>query len=293
MDPSVPLVVPEVNAADIAGNQGIIANPNCVAAPLVVALKPIADAVGLERVIVSSYQSVSGTGAAAIEELRAQTAGNLAGDEPAPQVYPHPIAFNVLPHIDVTTDVEYVTYHCPDAAPVVPVRECERYLGEIEPIRAIPSTKYPHERGSSTKSRRYEGWIDDQFALPRATSHWDWLNANGYNVAANINSETGFDATMWRQMIVEPDQLRQRIGMALLDGDRFVAGDTNDGLHVADVSDMMRRVIKEDLYRFDGRRLFPKRKAYTVPYKLSEAEMDLYGAVAGRWADLRGRASWN
>lgn len=66
-------------------------------------------------------------------------------------------------------------------------------------------------------SRRYEGWIDDQFALPRATSHWDWLNANGYNVAANINSETGFDATMWRQMIVEPDQLRQRIGMALLD----------------------------------------------------------------------------
>lgn len=66
-------------------------------------------------------------------------------------------------------------------------------------------------------ARRYEGWIDDQFALPRATSHWDWLVARGYNVAANINSETGFDATLWRQMIVEPDQLRQRIGMALLD----------------------------------------------------------------------------
>lgn len=69
----------------------------------------------------------------------------------------------------------------------------------------------------SVVSRRYEGWIDDQFALPRATSHWDWLVANGYGVAANINSETGFDATMWRQMIAEPDQLRQRIGMALLD----------------------------------------------------------------------------
>ena len=66
-------------------------------------------------------------------------------------------------------------------------------------------------------SRRYEGWIDDQFALSRATSHWDWLVANGYNVAANMNIEAGFDATMWRQMIVEPDQLRQRIGMALLD----------------------------------------------------------------------------
>jgi aspartate-semialdehyde dehydrogenase len=63
--------------------------------------------VGLERVIVSSYQSVSGTGAAAIEELRTQTAGNLAGHEPAPQVYPHPIAFNAIPHIDVFEDSGY------------------------------------------------------------------------------------------------------------------------------------------------------------------------------------------
>jgi aspartate-semialdehyde dehydrogenase len=107
MDPNVPLVVPEVNEADIAGNQGIIANPNCVAAPLVVALKPIADAVGIERIIVSSYQAVSGTGQAAIEELRTQTAGNLAGNEPEPEVYPHPIAFNVLPHIDVFEESGY------------------------------------------------------------------------------------------------------------------------------------------------------------------------------------------
>ncbi len=107
MDPHVPLVVPEVNEADIEGNQGIIANPNCVAAPLVVALKPIADAVGIERIIVSSYQAVSGTGQAAIEELRTQTAGNLAGNEPEPEVYPHPIAFNVLPHIDVFEESGY------------------------------------------------------------------------------------------------------------------------------------------------------------------------------------------
>ncbi len=69
----------------------------------------------------------------------------------------------------------------------------------------------------SVVSRRYEGWIDDQFALPRATSHWNWLVANGYSAATYINSEAGFDVTMWRQMIVEPDQLRQRVGMALLD----------------------------------------------------------------------------
>ena len=100
MDPAVPLVVPEVNEEALAGHAGIVANPNCVAAPLVVALKPILDAAGLERVIVSSYQAVSGTGLAAVEELRAQSLQVLSGEEPAPEVYPHPIAFNVLPHID-------------------------------------------------------------------------------------------------------------------------------------------------------------------------------------------------
>ncbi len=107
MDASVPLVVPEVNEHHLEGHHGIVANPNCVAAPLVVALKPIADAVGLERVIVSSYQSVSGTGQAAVRELREQTAGLLAGEEPEPSVYPHPIAFNVLPHIDVFDEDGY------------------------------------------------------------------------------------------------------------------------------------------------------------------------------------------
>ena len=66
-------------------------------------------------------------------------------------------------------------------------------------------------------ARGFDGWLSDQIAMPRAISHWDWLTNNGYAVAANINNETGFDATMWRQLIAEPDQLRQRVGMALLD----------------------------------------------------------------------------
>jgi uncharacterized protein (DUF1800 family) len=66
-------------------------------------------------------------------------------------------------------------------------------------------------------ARGFGGWVDDQLAMPRATSHWDWLVANGYNVAANINNEAGFDASMWRQLISAEDQLRQRVGMALLD----------------------------------------------------------------------------
>lgn len=107
MDPNVPLVVPEVNEADIEHHQGIIANPNCVAAPMVVALNPIAQVAGLERVIVSSYQSVSGTGVAAVQELLDQSRGYLAGNEPDPSIYPHPIAFNVLPHIDTFDESGY------------------------------------------------------------------------------------------------------------------------------------------------------------------------------------------
>jgi aspartate-semialdehyde dehydrogenase len=107
MAPEVPLVVPEVNEDDLQCHSGIVANPNCVAAPLVVALKPIADAVGLERVVVSSYQSVSGTGQAAVSELIEGTAGLLAGDEPEPAVYPHPIAFNVLPQVGDFNDDGY------------------------------------------------------------------------------------------------------------------------------------------------------------------------------------------
>ena len=95
----VPLVVPEVNEDALQGHSGIVANPNCVAAPLVVALKPIADAVGLERVVVASYQSVSGTGQAAVTE-RGRADGRAPGRRRArADGLPHPIAFNVLPHI--------------------------------------------------------------------------------------------------------------------------------------------------------------------------------------------------
>jgi aspartate-semialdehyde dehydrogenase len=96
-DPEVPLVVSEVNPEALEGHQGLIANPNCSTMQLMVALKPIQDAAGIERLIVSTYQSVSGTGVRAVEELEAQTHAALHGRPlPEPQVYPHPIAFNVL-----------------------------------------------------------------------------------------------------------------------------------------------------------------------------------------------------
>ena len=96
-DPEVPLVVAEVNPEALEQHRGLIANPNCSTMQLMVAVKPILDAAGIERLIVSTYQSVSGTGVKAVEELDAQTHAVLHGMEPGePTVYPHPIAFNVL-----------------------------------------------------------------------------------------------------------------------------------------------------------------------------------------------------
>ena len=96
-DDTIPLVVSEVNAHALERHQGLIANPNCSTMQLMVVLKPILDTAGIERLIVSTYQSVSGTGVKAVEELEAQTRAVLQGDSPpAPSVYPHPIAFNVL-----------------------------------------------------------------------------------------------------------------------------------------------------------------------------------------------------
>ena len=100
MDPKVPLVVPEINAADIATHCGIIANPNCTTAISLMALHPLHQAFGLKRIIASSYQAVSGTGARAIEELRDQVSAITSGHPIIKDVYPHQIAFNVLPHVD-------------------------------------------------------------------------------------------------------------------------------------------------------------------------------------------------
>ncbi|HET19778.1 MAG TPA: aspartate-semialdehyde dehydrogenase, partial [Chromatiales bacterium] len=104
-----PLVVPEVNPHAVAQykNRGIIANPNCSTIQMLVALKPIHDAVGIERINVATYQAVSGTGKEAIEELASQTANLLNGKPVKAEVYPKQIAFNVLPQIDVFMDNGY------------------------------------------------------------------------------------------------------------------------------------------------------------------------------------------
>ena len=100
MDQAVPLVVPEVNPYDVTQHQGIIANPNCSTIQLVVVLKPIHDQFQIKRIVVTTFQSVSGTGKEAMDELMEECQALLNFQAPQPSVYPHQIAFNCLPHID-------------------------------------------------------------------------------------------------------------------------------------------------------------------------------------------------
>ncbi len=107
LDEDVPLVIPEINGGDMANHRGTIANPNCTTAVTLMALAPLHRAFGVRRVFAASYQAVSGTGAQAIAELRGQVDALATGRSVTPEVYPHQIAFNVLPHIDSFLDNGY------------------------------------------------------------------------------------------------------------------------------------------------------------------------------------------
>lgn len=107
MDKRCPLIIPEVNAHTLKEHNGIIANPNCSTIQMLVALKPLHDVAPIKRIVVSTYQAVSGTGQKGIQELETQVRKLFNGIEPENEVYPHRIAFNCLPHIDVFLDNDY------------------------------------------------------------------------------------------------------------------------------------------------------------------------------------------
>lgn len=151
---NVPLVVPEVNGERIADytNRGIIANPNCSTIQMVVALKPLYDAVGIERINVATYQAVSGSGASAVRELADQTARLLNGREiEPPQSYPKQIAFNVLPHIDAFMDNGYTKEE------MKMVWETQKILGDadilVNPTAARVPVFYGHSEALHIETR--------------------------------------------------------------------------------------------------------------------------------------------
>ena len=143
MDPGVPLVVPEVNPHDLDWHKGIIANPNCSTIQMVVALKPIHDAAKIRRVVVTTFQSVSGTGKKAMDELLNQTKDILSFKEINPVVYPHQIAFNCLPHIDKFLDDGYTKEE------IKMVNETKKILGDDSVKVTATTVRVPVFRGHS------------------------------------------------------------------------------------------------------------------------------------------------
>ncbi len=145
MDPDVPLVVPEVNPQDIGDytKKGIISNPNCSTIQMVVALKPIHDAAKIKRVVVSTYQAVSGTGKKAMDELMNQTRDILNFKEPVKEVYPHRIAFNCLPHIDVFLENGYTKEE------MKMVHETRKIMGDASMAVTATTVRVPVFRGHS------------------------------------------------------------------------------------------------------------------------------------------------
>jgi aspartate-semialdehyde dehydrogenase len=143
MDPEVPLVVPEVNPNDVDWHKGIIANPNCSTIQMVVVLKPIHDAARIKRVVVTTFQSVSGTGKSAIDELLEQTKDLYTFQDINPKVYPHQIAFNCLPHIDQFTDTGYTKEE------IKMVNETKKILGDDSVMVTATTVRVPVFRGHS------------------------------------------------------------------------------------------------------------------------------------------------
>ena len=133
MEKDIPLVVPEVNSDAIGDNPGIIANPNCSTIQMVMVLKPIHEKFKIKRVVVSTYQSVSGSGQKAIDELKNQTRDLFSGNEIKTNVYPHQIAFNCLPHIDNFLDNGYTKEE------MKMINETRKILGD-ESVHVCPTT---------------------------------------------------------------------------------------------------------------------------------------------------------
>jgi aspartate-semialdehyde dehydrogenase len=224
MEKGIPLVVPEINPHAMGDNPGIIANPNCSTIQMVMVLKPIHDRYQIKRVVVSTYQSVSGTGQSAIEELKAQT-GQVLKEQPATkEVYPHQIAFNCLPHIDTFLDSGYtkeemkmvnetrkileddaiqvspttvrvpVFYAHSEAVNVeteqtIDLKELRKILSEAPGIRVIDApqkTEYPLAVDAAGRDEVMVGRIRADLDNPRAVNLW--IVADNLRKGAALNA---------------------------------------------------------------------------------------------------------
>ena len=240
MEPDVPLVVPEVNPEDIEWHKGIIANPNCSTIQIVVVLYPLHKVNPIKRIVVSTYQSVSGTGWAAMEELTLQTKQVLEGQTTIPHVYPHQIAFNLLPEIDVFLDdgytreewkMEYETRKIMHANDIAISATCVRvpvYIGHSEAVTVefsspmlpddaerilveAPGVKilddptislYPQPMAAAGTDEVYVGRIRRDVSHPNGLVMWI--------VADNIRKGAALNAVQIAEEMIKRDWLKPR-----------------------------------------------------------------------------------
>lgn len=237
MDPEVPLVVPEVNGDDVRHHKGIIANPNCSTAQMVVALWPLHQANPIRRVIVDTYQSVSGTGSPAVDELNVQARQVLEGQETDPDVYPYQIAFNVLAEIDVFLENGYTKeewkmveesrkiMHLPDLPlsatcvrvpvlvghseavhveferPMAP-EEAREILGSAPGVEVVddPSRRqYPHPWAAAGQDPVYVGRIRKDVSHPNGLAFW--VVSDNLRKGAALNAVQIAEAMIERELI--------------------------------------------------------------------------------------------
>ena len=180
MDPEVPLVVPEVNPADVERHNGIIANPNCSTIQMVVALKPLHDRFKIKRVIVSTYQSVSGAGQSGIDELRRQIAASVHGTAPAsaaPSKFSHAIAFNCVPRIDDFSDGGYTKEE------LKMVNETRKIMGDASMIIEPTCVRVPvyHSHSESIL-------VECERPISPATARAAWSKAPGLTVLDDVSA---------------------------------------------------------------------------------------------------------
>ena len=244
MDPEVPLVVSQVNPEDLDWHDGIVANPNCSTMQLAPLLAALRDSVGLRRVIVDTYQSVSGTGSEAVQELEAQVSAHVAGQAAQASVYPHPIAFNALPEIDTFLDNGYTKeewkvvaesrkiLHLPDlpvscTAVRIPVmvshseavhvettrpmspdeaRELFATVSGVEVIDEPAAHRYPLALDAAGRDEIFVGRIRADASLPEGHGLAFWV------VSDNLRKGAATNAVELAELVTQRGQLHGRRG---------------------------------------------------------------------------------
>lgn len=218
LEEDVPLVVPEVNADDIEKHHGIIANPNCSTIIMVVAINPIHVAAGLTRVVVSTYQAVSGAGKAGIDELKDHSESYLKGQKMNPEVFQHPIAFNLIPHIDVFMEDGYTReemkmvwetrkiMHCPELAIAattvrVPVFRSHSESINLETAKELSVAEVKQILNQAPGVVLQDDPQNNQYPMPLYTSDTDEVHVG--RIRKDISTDKGL--VLW----VAADQIRK------------------------------------------------------------------------------------